>query len=132
MDWLKIEDIVDIAEGSASVTLSDAPAFRSVIARGADFLDRLLREEGTIYGVTTGYGDSCTVTVPLELVAELPRQLYIYHGCGLGEYLSPVQTRAVMATRLTSLSKGFSGVSSGTAATNREVTAVRSIAIDSV
>ena len=82
---LKIEDIVDIAEGSAKVALSDAAVFRSGIARGADFLDRLLREEGTIYGVTTGYGDSCTVPVPLELVAELPRQLYIYHGCGLGE-----------------------------------------------
>jgi histidine ammonia-lyase len=107
---LKIEDIVDIAERSVSVALSDAPEFRSAIARGADFLDRLLREEGTIYGVTTGYGDSCTVAVPLELVAELPRHLYTYHGCGLGEYLSPVQTRAVIATRLTSLSKGFSGV----------------------
>src|SRR5262249_59942682 len=35
----------------------------------------------------------------------------VYHGCGLGEYLSAVQTRAVMATRLTSLCKGFSGVS---------------------
>lgn len=108
---LKIEDIVDIAEGSASVALSDAPQFRSTITRGADFLDRLLREEGTIYGVTTGYGDSCTVPVPRELVAELPRQLYTYHGCGLGDYLSPVQTRAVIATRLTSLCKGFSGVS---------------------
>ena len=51
------------------------------------------------------------MTVPLELVAELPRHLYTYHGCGLGEYLSPVQTRAVIATRLTSLCKGFSGVS---------------------
>ncbi|HXV50084.1 MAG TPA: aromatic amino acid ammonia-lyase [Candidatus Binatia bacterium] len=108
---LKIEDIVDIAERSAKVSLSDAPSFRSAIGRGADFVDRLLREKGTMYGVTTGYGDSCTVTVPLELVAELPRDLYTYHGCGLGEYLSPVQTRAVIATRLTSLCKGFSGVS---------------------
>jgi histidine ammonia-lyase len=37
--------------------------------------------------------------------------LYTYHGCGLGQYLTPEQTRAVMATRLASLSKGFSGVS---------------------
>lgn len=108
---LQIEDIVDIANGTASASLSDDPAFRSMIARGADFLDRLLREDGTVYGVTTGYGDSCTVTVPPELVAELPHHLYTYHGCGLGEYLTPAQTRAVMATRLTSLSKGFSGVS---------------------
>ncbi len=67
---LRIEDIIDIAEeGSARVVLSDSHEFCAGIARGADFLDRLLREEGTIYGVTTGYGDSCTVTVPLELVA---------------------------------------------------------------
>lgn len=108
---LTIADIVAIAEGSASASLSDAPEFRVMIARGADFLDRLLREEGTIYGVTTGYGDSCTVTVQPELVAELPRHLYTFHACGLGEYLSPAQTRAVIATRLASLCKGFSGVS---------------------
>jgi histidine ammonia-lyase len=108
---LTIEDIADIARGSATAQLSADPLFRAAIARGADFLDRLLREDGTIYGVTTGYGDSCTVLIPPELVAELPHHLYTYHGCGLGDYLSPAQTRAVMATRLASLSKGFSGVS---------------------
>ncbi|MEC5163270.1 MULTISPECIES: HAL/PAL/TAL family ammonia-lyase [unclassified Janthinobacterium] len=108
---LQIEDIVDIAQGRADASLSDDPAFRAAIARGADFLDRLLREDGTVYGVTTGYGDSCTVTVPPELVAELPHHLYTYHGCGLGEYFNPAQTRAVMAVRLASLCKGFSGVS---------------------
>ena len=45
------------------------------------------------------------------MVAELPRHLYTYHGCGLGEYFTPAQTRAMIATRLTSLCKGFSGVS---------------------
>jgi Aromatic amino acid lyase len=62
---LRIEDIIDIAEGSARVVLSDSHEFCAGIARGADFLDRLLCEEGTFYGVTTGYGDSCTVTVLL-------------------------------------------------------------------
>ena len=54
---LRIEDIIDIAEGSAYVVLSDSHEFCAAINRGAEFLDRLLREEGTIYGVTTGYGD---------------------------------------------------------------------------
>ncbi|WP_028104965.1 HAL/PAL/TAL family ammonia-lyase [Pseudoduganella violaceinigra] len=108
---LTIEDIVDIAAGRAQAVLSDDPAYRAMIQRGADFLDRLLREDGNIYGVTTGYGDSCTVNVPAELVAELPHHLYTYHGCGLGEHFSPAQTRAILAARLASLSKGFSGVS---------------------
>ncbi len=108
---LSIEDIVDIANGRAVAALSDDPEFRAAIARGADFLDRLLREDGNVYGVTTGYGDSCTVAVPPELVAELPHHLYTYHGCGLGQHFTPEQTRAILAARLASLSKGYSGVS---------------------
>lgn len=108
---LSIEDIVDIAFDHAKVKLSNDPAFETAIQRGADFLDQLLRDEGEIYGVTTGYGDSCTVTVPPELVAELPHHLFTFHGCGLGQYLTPEQTKAVMAARLTSLCKGYSGVS---------------------
>ena len=37
---LTIEDIVDIAQGSARVILSDAPAFLALIAGGSDVLDR--------------------------------------------------------------------------------------------
>src|SRR5262244_1649033 len=108
---LSIEEIVAVAEGSARAILSEAPEFRAEIARGAEFIDRVLKEEGVIYGVTTGYGDSCTTSVQPELVAELPRHLYTFHGCGLGDYLTPTQTRAVIGTRLVSLCKGFSGVS---------------------
>ena len=54
--------------------------------RVSAFLERLLKEEGVIYGVTTGYGDSCTVAIPPNLVDELPLHLTRFHGCGLGEY----------------------------------------------
>jgi histidine ammonia-lyase len=108
---LTTEDIVDISQGSARAILSDAAEFRAAIARGADFLDRVLLRDGAIYGVTTGYGDSCDVLVQPQLVAELSRHLYTYHGCGLGACFTPAQTRAIIATRLASLCKGFSGVS---------------------
>ena len=71
---LTIEDIVDIAQGRANAALSDDPAFRAAISRGADFLDQLLREDGTVYGVTTGYGDSCTTTC-LLYTSPSPRDL---------------------------------------------------------
>ena len=108
---LTIEDVVALAYGRALAVLDDAPGFRARIQRGADFLDRLLREEGVVYGVTTGYGDSCTVAVPPALVPELPRHLYTYHGCGTGRWLTPAETRAVLAARLASLCRGMSGVS---------------------
>ncbi|QNR97216.1 aromatic amino acid lyase [Stenotrophomonas sp. 169] len=108
---LTIEDVVALADRRARAELSDAPAFRARIQRGADFLDRLLREDGVIYGVTTGYGDSCTTVIPPSLVAELPHHLYTYHGCGLGRFLDAQETRAVLAARLASLSQGMSGTS---------------------
>ncbi|MEW7865585.1 aromatic amino acid ammonia-lyase [Aeromonas diversa] len=108
---LTIEEVVALAELRATPTLNPEPAFRARIQRGADYLDRLLADEGVIYGVTTGYGDSVTRAVPLELVDALPLHLTRFHGCGLGDNLSPAATRAVLATRLNSLAQGVSGVS---------------------
>lgn len=107
---LDIEAICALSRGGRA-TLSQAQAFRGGIARGAEYLERLLREDGVVYGVTTGYGDSCTVSIPPELVAQLPQHLYTYHGCGTGRFLSPEETRAVLAVRLASLARGKSGVS---------------------
>lgn len=106
---LTIEDIVSISDGAGAEMSSD-PAFIAKIDRGVAFLERLLKEDGVIYGVTTGYGDSCTVAIPADLVAELPLHLTRFHGCGLGDDLTEKQAKAVLATRLCSLSKGVSGV----------------------
>ncbi|RZI60724.1 MAG: aromatic amino acid lyase [Rubrivivax sp.] len=108
---LRIEDVAALAERRAEARLSTDPAFQARIRAGADFVARLLAEDGVIYGVTTGYGDSCTVVIPPHLVTELPHHLYTYHGCGAGAYLTAEQTRAVLAARLNSLAQGMSGVS---------------------
>ena len=110
---LSIEDVLAVAHQRRACELGAAPEFVQGIEQGARFLDRLLQEEGVIYGVTTGYGDSCTTHIPRELVEQLPQHLYTFHGCGLGAELSPTAGRAVLAVRLTSLTRGYSGVSYG-------------------
>jgi len=107
---LTIEDICLIARQQAQIELSQQAEFVSRIDKGALFIDTLLREEGFVYGVTTGYGDSCTVSIPLDLVEELSKNLYTFHGCGLGNHFDVSTIRAILAVRLTSLAKGFSGV----------------------
>ena len=84
---LDLEAVAAIASGRRRIRLSDAEAFRHRIDAGAQAVLRLLAEDGVIYGVTTGYGDSCTVAIPPELVAELPHRLYTYHGVGMGRLL---------------------------------------------
>jgi len=110
---LAIEDVLAIAHQRRECSLSSVPEFVQRIEQGARFLDRLLQEDGVIYGVTTGYGDSCTTHIPRDLVEQLPQHLYTFHGCGLGAELSPTAGRAVLAVRLTSLTRGYSGVSYG-------------------
>ncbi len=107
---LTIEDVVALAEKRATSTLSTDREFVERIRCGSEFLERLLAEDGVIYGVTTGYGDSCTVEVPAKLVGELPRHLYTFHGCGMGREFGPAEVRAILVARMASLSRGYSGV----------------------
>ncbi len=107
---ITIEDVVSIAQSKKQIQLNQSDSFRAKVNSGAEFLDRLLKEDGVIYGVTTGYGDSCTVNVPLDKVEELPLNLTRFHGCGLGDMFDPAQGRAILAARLASLCQGYSGV----------------------
>jgi histidine ammonia-lyase len=107
---LTIEDVVAVAHHDRSVALAGDAAFRSRIEAGAAFLDRLIGEGGDVYGVNTGYGDSCSVRVPDALLTELPLHLTRYHGCGLGRHLDEDATLAVLVARVASLARGYSGV----------------------
>jgi histidine ammonia-lyase len=107
---LTIEDVNAVARGQRAVILGDDAGFRSRVTAGAAFLDRLLEQGGDIYGVNTGYGDSCDVRIPPELLAELPLHLTRYHGCGLGRHLDEDATLAVLLARVSSLAQGYSGV----------------------
>lgn len=107
---ITIEQIVDIATQKTTSTLGSSPEFITRINKGVKFLDSLLEEEGLIYGVTTGYGDSCTTSIPRNLVEQLPKHLYTFHGCGLGDVFDINTSRAIVASRLNSLVQGYSGV----------------------
>jgi len=109
-DPLTIEDILDVAQGRASVSLSHDDAFVSEIRKGRDALDRLWQSSATVYGVTTGVGDSCEKRIPTEMVERFPLLLSRFHGCGMGDLLSVETCRAVLMVRLASLRSGWSAV----------------------
>ena len=101
----------DLAYGRIETALTDSPNIRGAIEQSANHVSQLLAKDGRIYGVTTGYGDSVVREVPADLVAQLPIHLTRFHGCGLGRFLMPEETRAVLAVRMVTLAQGWSGVS---------------------
>jgi histidine ammonia-lyase len=106
---LTLDEVCAVARGT-SLTLSGDKAFRKRIARGAELVAEFIAAGKPVYGVSTGYGDSCTVTIPDDILEQLPAHLVRYHGCGLGDYFDEPTSIAILVTRLSSLAAGFSGV----------------------
>lgn len=106
---LSLEEVCEASRG-APLALERGAAFRSRIERGAKVLADAIASGRMVYGVNTGFGDSCTVTVPDEVLQQLPAHLVRYHGCGLGDYFDDATSAAILVTRLNSLAAGFSGV----------------------
>jgi phenylalanine ammonia-lyase len=64
-----------------------------------------------IYGVTTGFGDSCTRYVQRDHADQLQKNLIDYLSCGQGRTIPPEAARAMFLIRLNSLSQGISAIS---------------------
>ena len=70
-----------------------------------------LIEQGVpIYGVTTGFGDSCIRQIAADMSDELQRNLVLFHLNGTGP-VAPVEfARATMMIRSNSVSRGTSAI----------------------
>jgi len=95
----------------SSIKLDDSQEFIDFINAGHDFLIENISAGRPIYGVTTGYGEAGQNYAAFEEAQELQKNLFSFHGCGVGEYLSSDVSRIMVTIRLISLSKGKSGVS---------------------
>jgi len=93
------------------VKLNDSQEYIDFINAGHDFLIENISKGRPIYGVTTGYGEAGQNYAKFEEAEELQKNLFTFHGCGVGEYLSQDISRIMVTIRMISLSKGKSGIS---------------------
>lgn len=108
--YLTIEDVWYAANRYTKIKLSTSSDFTNLIKAGSDFLDDCSRSGDEIYGVNTGYGDSCNRKIDNEKLDELPINLYRFLGCGSGDAFTVRVGRAILLARLRSLVNGVSGV----------------------
>jgi len=107
---LSLEQVVAVARDKASVELTQDETVLGRI-KGSRALNEKLIEEGLpIYGVTTGLGDSVDRHVGADRVAALQEGLITFLGCGVGDYLSVDECRAIVLARVNCLAKGYSAV----------------------
>ena len=86
-----------------------APDCLPAIEASAATVAAIVAENRTTYGINTGFGLLAQTAIPPHRLAELQRRLVLSHAAGTGPDLSPQITRLIMALKVQSLARGFSG-----------------------
>lgn len=110
---LALEDVVDVARGNCEIELSRNERFLGILENSRRKLLDAMEKGVPVYGVTTGYGKSCGKRLDSSLALINGKNLVRFHGCGTGEALGRIESRAVLICRIASLVQGYSGVSHG-------------------
>ena len=108
-DWLTIERVEEILSRGYKLALSDDARQRIVHCR--EFLDHKMEDTShPIYGVTTGFGSLCNISVDKENLSQLQKNLVMSHACGTGDRVPSEIVRLMILLKIQSLSYGHSGV----------------------
>lgn len=103
------EDVALLFDKECKLVLGGEAVER--VRKCRDYLDRRMESQvEPIYGVTTGFGSLCNVSVDSRNLSQLQKNLVMSHACGVGEEVSQEIVRLMLALKVKSLSYGFSGV----------------------
>ena len=101
--------IREILERHLPLALSDDA--RTRIVRCREYLDRKMENpERPVYGITTGFGSLCDISVGYDELAQLQKNLVMSHACGTGERVPSEIVKLILLLKIQSLSYGHSGV----------------------
>lgn len=108
-DKLSISAIEDIINNDYKLKLSEKSI--ALIKKCRQYLDEKLSEsDNAIYGINTGFGSLCNVSVSKNDLKTLQVNLVRSHACGMGDEVDLRISKIMMLLKAQSLSFGNSGV----------------------
>ena len=106
---LTIEKVNEIISKDMKLQLSEE--LKAAVVKCREYLDSKMEDIGRpVYGVTTGFGSLCNISIPAEDLSQLQHNLVMSHACGTGETVRPQIVKLMLLLKIQSLSYGFSGV----------------------
>ena len=83
---------------------------KEAILKCREYLASKMEDIGRpVYGVTTGFGSLCNITIAPDDLSKLQHNLVKSHACGIGAKLRPEIVRLMLLLKVQSLSYGHSG-----------------------
>jgi len=86
------------------------PEAKKRINKSRALVEKWIKEDKVIYGVTTGFGEFANVKISAKDLEKLQENLILSHAVGTGEYLPPHIVKIMMLLRVNALAKGYSGI----------------------
>ena len=106
---LTIARVEEIMTKGYKIALSDDAIQR--INHCREYLDKKMEDVAhPIYGVTTGFGSLCNISISKEHLSQLQKNLMMSHACGTGQRVPAEIARLMLLLKVQSLSYGPSGV----------------------
>lgn len=104
-----ISDVEALLKEGTQIVFGDEARARVIKCR--QYLDiRMETQKEPIYGITTGFGSLCNISIGEDDLSTLQRNLVMSHACGIGDEVRPEIVRLMLAFKIKSLAYGFSGV----------------------
>ena len=106
---LTIARVGEIIENKTTIALSTDAIAR--IVRCREYLDDKMQQSSEpIYGVSTGFGSLCNISIGADELGTLQKNLVMSHACGTGDRVPSEVVRLMLLLKVQSLSYGHSGV----------------------
>ena len=105
---ISLERLKEIIDGHYTLALSDEAV--DAIVKCRKYLDSKMEDiNRPLYGITTGFGSLCNVTIPSDELSQLQYNLVVSHACGAGPTVRPKIVKLMLFLKAQSLSYGHSG-----------------------
>lgn len=105
---LTLDKIQEIIDKKITLALSDEAKRR--IEKCRNYLNQKMEtQKEPIYGVTTGFGSLCNISISKEQLSQLQKNLVMSHACGVGDEVPAEVVRLMLLLKAQNFTFGYSG-----------------------
>ncbi len=105
---LSLNNLRHIWRDAAPLELSQSAY--TAINTSASTIHKIVEKGAPAYGINTGFGKLAKTHIPNDKLEELQRNLIMSHSVGSGELIADEVVRLILAMKIGSLARGYSGI----------------------
>lgn len=91
-------------------TISLAPECIDAIKASEQVIKHVIKNQSTVYGINTGFGVLASTRIKDEELEDLQHKIVVSHAAGVGTLLADEVVGLILALKINSLARGYSGV----------------------